>query len=250
MARLPANPWLPSTPGVLDLLRDAEFGRVQRVHDSSNLVYFAELAHPEAGRGLGIYKPASGERPLGDFPYGTLHHREVAAYEFSALLGWHLVPPTVVREGPRGEGSLQLFIQHDPEEHYFVLRQDPVLHDQLVRLAVFDLVANNADRKGGHILGDPHRRLWAIDNGLTFHQHEKLRTVIWDFAGAEAPPDLCADLQRALGGIEAGADVATSLLAHLTARERAALVARIEAFLRAPILPEMYPWRCTPWPLI
>ncbi|MCC6236477.1 MAG: SCO1664 family protein [Dehalococcoidia bacterium] len=236
--------------GVLEVLRAAEFTRLQPVWDSSNQVYVAELAHSEAGRGLGIYKPASGERPLNDFPYGTLHHREVAAYELSALLGWHLVPPTVIREGPRGEGSLQLFIEHDPEEHYFVLREDAALHDQLVRLATFDRVANNADRKGGHILSDPNRRLWAIDNGLTFHQHEKLRTVIWDFAGTEAPPGLLEDLRRALGCIEAGAEDARSLLEPLTSRERGALVERIEAFLRDPVLPEMYPWRCTPWPLI
>lgn len=250
MARLPANPWLPSSADVLEALRDAEFGRLQVVYDSSNLVYFAELSHPEAGRGLGIYKPASGERPLSDFPYGTLHRREVAAYELSALLDWHVVPPTVVRQGPRGEGSLQLFIQHDPEEHYFVLREDRALHEQLIRLAVFDLVANNADRKGGHILADAERRLWAIDNGLTFHQHEKLRTVIWDFAGTDVPTPVCEDLERALACIEAGAEEAQPLLEQLTEWERAALAARIQALLHDPVLPEMYPWRCTPWPLI
>lgn len=250
MAGLPANPWLPSTDGVLEALRDAEFGRMQLVYDSSNLVYFAELSHPDAGRGLGIYKPASGERPLSDFPYGTLHRREVAAFEFSRLLGWHLVPPTVVREGPRGEGSLQLFIQHDPEDHYFVLRHDLALHDQLIRLAVFDIVANNADRKGGHILAGPGRRLWAIDNGLTFHQHEKLRTVIWDFAGTEVALEIREDLQRVLDCIDARAEEVAPLVEQLTARERTALVDRLAAVLRDPVLPEMYPWRCTPWPLI
>ncbi len=250
MTPLPANPWLPSTDGILEVLRDAAFERMQVVYDSSNLVFFAELSHPEVGRGLGIYKPASGERPLGDFPYGTLHRREAAAFELAALLGWHLVPPTVVREGPQGEGSVQLFISHDPEEHYFVLREDPALEEQLVRLAVFDLLANNADRKGGHVLCDADRRLWAIDNGLTFHPLEKLRTVIWDFAGAPIPATLLEDLRRGLECVRAEAPEAASLLTQLPRRERLALVSRFEQLLAEPVLPEMYPWRCTPWPLV
>ncbi len=250
MARLPANPWLPSMERVLEVLRAADFGRMELVYDSSNLVYFVELTHPGAGRGFAIYKPASGERPLSDFPYGTLHRREMAAYEFATLLGWQLVPPTVVREGPRGVGSLQLFIQHDPGEHYFVQREEPALREQLIRLAVFDLVANNADRKGGHVLSDASRRLWAIDNGLTFHEYEKLRTVIWDFAGTEIAADILRDLARVLECLRTGTEGAAPLLDQLAARERVALVARLEGILERPVLPRMYPWRCTPWPLI
>jgi uncharacterized repeat protein (TIGR03843 family) len=168
------NPWLPSDAGVESCLRDASVRELTPVYDSSNYVFLAHLEHPERGAGLAIYKPARGERPLSDFPHGTLHRREVAAYELARLLGWDLVPPTVEFDGPHGEGSLQLYITHDPAEHYFVLRDDEALTEQLVRLAVFDLLANNADRKGGHILCDGTRRLWAIDNGLCFHIEEKL----------------------------------------------------------------------------
>jgi uncharacterized repeat protein (TIGR03843 family) len=246
-SKLPSSQWQPDTTGILEVLREATIARTQVVYDSSNLVLLASLAHPEAGSGLGIYKPALGERPLSDFPYGTLHRREVASYELSELLGWRLVPPSVIREGPRGEGSLQLFVEHDPSEHYFTLRGDAALEEQFVRMAVFDLVANNADRKGGHVLLDPSRRVWGIDNGLTFHPLEKLRTVIWDFAGVSVPAPLLEDLERAAACVGDGAAALEELL---TARERGALLERIERLCAHPRLPEMYPWRCTPWPLI
>ncbi len=250
MSRTPSNPWHADDTEIVTTLGDASFETMQVVRDSSNLVLLVELSHPERGRGLGIYKPARGERPLIDFPYGSLLHREVAAYECARLLGWDLVPPTVECVGPHGEGSLQLFIEHDPEEHYFVLREDRALWLQLVRLAVFDLVANNADRKGGHVLRDTSGRLWAIDNGLTFHPEEKLRTVIWDFAGVEVPANLRDDLRRLAAAVRIGDPTTERLLAHLRRREPIALVDRIDRLLEAGTLPEMYPWRCTPWPLI
>jgi uncharacterized repeat protein (TIGR03843 family) len=247
-----SNPWLPSDAGVTEALREATFGELEGVYDSSNYVFLASLLHPERGRGLGIYKPARGERPLSDFPYGTLHQREVAAYELSELLGWGVVPPTVECDGPHGEGSLQLYIAHNPAEHYFVLREDEALTDQLVRLAVFDLLANNADRKGGHVLCDGARRLWAIDNGLCFHQQEKLRTVIWDFQGTAIPEALLHDLRTLEAALEG--DVTRTDVQRVTERlrpaERAALRVRLRHLLAEPVLPEMYPWRCTPWPLI
>jgi uncharacterized repeat protein (TIGR03843 family) len=247
------NPWRPFDGGVTDVLREAEFDELTGVYDSSNYVFLARLRHAERGHGLAIYKPARGERPLNDFPYGTLHYREAAAYELSRLLGWDLVPPTVVRDGPHGEGSVQLYIAHDPEEHYFVLREDGALTDQLVRLAVFDLLANNADRKGGHILCDGARRLWAIDNGLCFHEQEKLRTVIWDYAGTPIPEGLLAGLARLGGWLREGSEpgaAAAPVLERLRPAERDALARRVRHLLDQPVLPEMYPWRCTPWPLI
>ncbi len=250
MAGLPSNPWLPEGESIVDVLRDAVFDEIVGAFQSSNLVLLAWLAHPEHGRGLGVYKPTRGERPLVDFDFGTLHHREVAAFEFSRLLGWDLVPPTVTRDGPRGEGSLQLFITHKPREHYFVLREEESLREQLIRMAVFDLVANNADRKGGHVLRDASGRLWGIDNGLTFHEDEKLRTVIWDYAGVEVPAVLLADLERVARCIDGGDEAADELRRHLGRREPEALLGRIEALLAHPVLPEMYPWRCTPWPLV
>jgi uncharacterized repeat protein (TIGR03843 family) len=220
------------------------------VYDSSNYVFRASLAHARYGEGLAIYKPAAGEAPLSDFPYGSLHRREVAAFEFARLLGWNIVPPVVERDGPRGIGSMQLFIEHESQQHYFKLRGNDVYRAQFVRLAVFDLVANNADRKGGHILLDPRGRIWAIDNALSFHRVDKLRTVIWDFAGTPVPEALLADVERVQGCIEVEDQATDALRALLHPAEMAALLKRCAAVRSAPVLPEMYPWRCVPWPLV
>jgi len=245
-----SNGWSTADAHVLEALRDSEVARLRLIYDSSNYVFLADLRHAEHGDGLGIYKPARGERPLSDFPLHTLYRREVAAYEFSSVLGWDIVPPTVEREGPEGVGSMQLFIDHDPSEHYFALHEDERYAEQFIRVAVFDLVANNADRKGGHLLLDESERIWCIDNGLCFHSVDKLRTVVWDFAGTEVPAPLLDDLRRVRDCLEAQDDGLRALLERLTEGERAAVVRRIDALLSHPVLPEMYPWRCTPWPLI
>jgi uncharacterized repeat protein (TIGR03843 family) len=244
------NAWSPGDPFVLDALRDAEIRELQLIYDSSNYVFLATLEHPEHGAGLGIYKPAAGEQPLYDFPYGTLHHREIAAYECSRLFGWDLVPPTVEREGPRGIGSMQLFIEHDPSQHYFAIRGQSMHHEQLVSLAVFDLVANNADRKGGHILLDPLGHIWGIDNALCFHQVEKLRTVVWDFAGVQVPAPVLAEVERMRDCLAAREEPSGVLQRWLEEAEIEALIGRCERLLSHPVLPEMYPWRCVPWPLV
>lgn len=244
------NAWAPGDADVLDVLREAEVGRLRLLNDSSNYVFLADLEHPDHGSGLGVYKPQRGERPLADFAYGTLHRREVATYEFARLLGWDIVPPTVEREGPEGTGSMQLFIEHDPAEHYFELRDRDDLHEQMMRFATFDLVANNADRKGGHLLLDAEDRLWGIDNALCFHRQEKLRTVIWDFAGNELPEHWRADLRRVQTCLRDRDESAEPLRALLTDAEVDAIVGRAEKLLAHPVLPEMYPWRCVPWPMI
>ena len=134
-----------------------------------------------------VYKPGRGERPLWDFPHG-LYRREVAAYRLSEALGWGLVPPTVLRDGPLGEGSFQLFIAADFEQHYFTLyEQRPDLHPQLMAMCAFDILANNTDRKSGHVLLGPGDRLWGVDQGLCFSPEFKLRTVIWEFGGRSVP---------------------------------------------------------------
>lgn len=244
------NAWAPDDPNVLDALREAGVRDLRLIYDSSNYVYLATLEHPEYGAGLGIYKPAAGEQPLHDFPYGTLHRREVAAYECSELFGWDLVPPTVEREGPQGIGSMQLFIEHDPAQHYFALRGHSQYHEQMVRLAVFDLVANNADRKGGHILLDPSGHLWGIDNALCFHRVDKLRTVIWDFAGALLPASVVDDLQRIRDCLEQREPPSQAFASWIEEAEVDAVVRRCDALIAHPVLPEMYPWRCVPWPLV
>jgi len=244
------NAWTADDAHALDALREAEIGELRQVYGASNYVFLATLTHEEHGDGLGIYKPARGERPLHDFPSGTLHSREVAAYEFSRLLGWDMVPPTVEREGPEGIGSMQLFIEHDPAEHYFTYRDSEQFAQQLIRIAAFDLLANNADRKGGAMLRGHGDRLWCIDNGLCFHEYRKLRTVVWDFSGEELPSEQVADIERARDCIAAADESADALRRCLSEDEHEALVARCEELAAYPVLPEMFPYRCVPWPLV
>ena len=178
---------------------------------------------------LAIYKPTKGERPLWDFPRG-LWKREVAAYELASALGWDdLVPPTAARlDAPLGPGSLQYCVDAMVDEHYFSLLEEPRHHEALRRVAVFDLIANNADRKSGHCLLDRHGHIWAIDNGLCFHTEPKLRTVIWDFAGDKIGHELLAGLEPLSASRPR---VMTSLLDE---EEIAALSARAAASLLWP----------------
>jgi uncharacterized repeat protein (TIGR03843 family) len=190
---------------------------------------------------LAVYKPERGERPLWDFPPG-LFKRELAAYRLSEALGWGLVPLTLQREGPYGDGSLQEFIHADFRQHYFTLNEDPAHAARLARICAFDLIANNADRKSGHCLLGPDGRVWAIDNGLCFNVEPKLRTVIWDFAGQPLPEDVRADL---LTLVERGAPAALEGL--LEDDERAVLLRRARRLAQTGRFPaegggDRYPW--------
>jgi uncharacterized repeat protein (TIGR03843 family) len=204
---------------------------------------------------LAVYKPVRGEAPLWDFPARTLHRREVAAYELSAALGWDLVPVTVLRDdGPLGPGSLQRFVPHDLDEHYFHLLEqgDPAVIAQLETMVVFDLLANNADRKGGHVLlerdGLPAPRVRLIDHGVAFHAQPKLRTVGWHFAGEPVPAHLREDVARLLDDLTGPlADVLAPLLAP---EELDALRDRAGATLELDELPHPTGPRSTPWPLL
>ena len=192
-----------------------------------------------------IYKPERGERPLWDFP-GGLFRREVAAYELAVALGWEMVPETVVRtDAPFGVGSVQRFVDADFEHHYFTLREDPRHHLALARMGAFDVLANNADRKGGHCLLDAEGRIWGIDHGLCFHPQMKLRTVIWDFAGEPIADDVVADVRR-LG--TCGFPAELSVL--LTTIELDALAARISELARRRRLPHPQSDHPYPWPLV
>ena len=142
-----------------------------------------------------IYKPRQGERPLWDFPDGTLCQREVAAFVVSQALDWFIVPPTVLRDGTHGLGMVQFYIDCNPEEHYFTLQEETRFHDQFKQIALFDLLINNADRKSGHCLRDESDHIWAIDHGVCFSVEPKLRTVIWEFAGQPIPDRLVDNLQ-------------------------------------------------------
>jgi uncharacterized repeat protein (TIGR03843 family) len=190
-----------------------------------------------------IYKPGRGERPLWDFP-GGLYRREIAAWRLSESLGWRIVPETVLRpDGPLGEGSLQRFVDADFSEHYFTLLEQEDLLPQLRRMAVFDLLANNADRKGGHCLLTSNRHVWGIDHGVCFHDEPKLRTVIWDFAGEPIAADVRADVARLLTDPPPLDDL-------LHPREVAALLRRAEVVARLPRFPDPGSDRPYPWPLV
>lgn len=198
-----------------------------------------------------VYKPLRGEQPLWDFPDQTLARREVAAFLVSESLGWSLVPPTVfrVKDSPMGPGSLQLFIEHDPDLHYFKFNK--TLRKHLPKVMLFDLLINNADRKAGHLLISPEGELFLIDHGLSFHVEDKLRTVVWDHAGEPIPPKLRQDVELVIPALSPGADLHNALQPHLLAREIEALQTRGQILLargQYPLPPEDR--RAYPWPLI
>jgi hypothetical protein len=195
-----------------------------------------------------VYKPARGESPLWDFEAGTLYRREVAAYELSKVLGWPSIPPTVVRrDGPHGVGAMQLFI--DADRRHF-LEEQSSRQETWARVALFDIIANNADRKSGHCLFDPDDRVWVIDHGLTFHVDQKLRTVIWDFSGEPLPHELCGDVERALIDVEKGR-LAKRLGELLRPAEVRALKRRLRGVLDPSWrFPEPTSGWSVPWPPI
>lgn len=227
----------------LDLLTRGEIALKGRMPRSSNATFLVELTLDDAA-GLAVYKPERGERPLWDFPPG-LYRREIAAYLLSEALGWGLVPPTAPREGPYGEGSLQLFVAADFRQHYFTLLEQAEHREALRRICLFDLVANNADRKSGHCLYVPDDRIYAIDNGLTFHAESKLRTVIWDFGEEPIAPALLEDLRRALDG-----RLPAALAGLLDPEEQRALKRRARGLLRTGHFPVDRSGLRYPWPLI
>ncbi len=192
-----------------------------------------------------IYKPLQGERPLWDFPNG-LCFREVAAFELSNSLGWELIPPTVLRhDAPYGLGSLQLFIDARFEEHYFSLMTNSQLFDQFIAFCAFDLIGNNTDRKSGHILIDRQDHLWGIDHGLMFHEVPKLRTVIWEFGGAELSAHHLDDIAR----VSRNAQLIFGQL--LSETEIMAFQARSQYIISRKKLPRLDPEaRPYPWPLV
>lgn len=194
-----------------------------------------------------IYKPHRGEQPLWDFPAG-LGRREQAAYVLSKALGWDLVPPTVVRDGPAGLGSVQLFVPSRFEEHYFTLQDDEQYRGAFERLTCFDVVANSTDRKSGHVLLGTDNRIYAIDNGLSFHPEFKLRTVLWDFAGEPIPDDIVADLMRFVEG-DIG-DKYPDLVANLDDDEVDAMIERTRRLIYGGTFPIDPTGRRWPWPLV
>ncbi|MCG8969757.1 MULTISPECIES: SCO1664 family protein [Streptomyces] len=255
-----------------ELLARGELTVRGRIREASNAALYCTVAH-EGREAACIYKPVAGERPLWDFPDGTLAQREVAAYEVSEATGWGLVPPTVLRDGPYGEGMVQLWIDTAPESELLALvdAEEPgpgwkavafaevdegrtalLVHaddERLRRLAVLDAVVNNADRKGGHLLPAAGERLYGIDHGVTFHAENKLRTLLWGWAGDPLTAEALAALDALQEALEDGAPLAARLGELITPAELDATRARVGALLESGKHPEPSgEWPAIPWP--
>ncbi|MEU4145400.1 SCO1664 family protein [Streptomyces parvulus] len=243
-----------------------------RIREASNAALYCTVTH-EGREAACIYKPVAGERPLWDFPDGTLAQREVAAYEVSEATGWGLVPTTVLRDGPYGEGMVQLWIEAMPETELLALvdTEEPgpgwkgialaevgegrtalLVHaddERLRRLAVLDAVINNADRKGGHLLPAEGDRLYGIDHGVTFNAENKLRTLLWGWAGDPLPGEALTALDALREALKDGAALATRLGGLITPAELDATRARVDALLASGKHPEPGgEWPAIPWP--
>jgi uncharacterized repeat protein (TIGR03843 family) len=230
----------------LRLLAQGEMEVLSLMPRASNYTFLARvrLGDDEAHA---VYKPRDGEVPLWDFPDGTLCKREVAAYVVASSLGWPSVPPTVLRDGPEGIGSAQLFIEFDPRHHFFTLQERRA--DDFRRVAVFDAIVNNADRKGGHCLLGKDGEIHVIDHGVCFSSSPKLRTVIWDFAGDPIPEKLLADVVRLEAELRDG-PARAALAGLLDPIELDATHHRTETILRSKRFPLPGPERPYPWPAV
>lgn len=259
---------------VLRLLAEGEIEILGRLTEASNLAFLAQVT-ADAGSSLAIYKPIAGERPLWDFPDGTLAQRETAAYVLSAAGGWEVVPETVLRDGPHGEGSVQRWVGDpavEPEHVVDVVSPDrvpagwlPVLRGEgpggepvvvvhedsaaLAAVAVFDAVINNSDRKGFHLVREGGA-VRGFDHGVSLHADDKLRTVLWGWAGQPLPPAESARLGALRAALDAPAsDTRTSLEQLVTAEEVRALLARLDRLLEHPAYPlPGEGWPAIPWP--
>lgn len=255
-----------------ELLAQGELKVRGQIREASNAVLYCSVSY-EGAEAFCVYKPIAGERPLWDFPDGTLAQREVAAYEVSEATGWGLVPTTVLRDGPYGEGMCQLWIEGEPGSGLLALvdgeepekgwkaigfaevgegRTALLVHaddDRLRRLAVLDAVINNADRKGGHLLPAAGGRLYGIDHGVTFNTENKLRTLLWGWAGEPLTPEALEALTRLRDGLMPGAPLAGRLAALITPTELEALRERVAVLLSSGKHPEPSgEWPAIPWP--
>lgn len=241
------QPYSVDIDNALNLLSEGEMeGAHGLMPWSSNYTFLVTVCYDNL-EALAIYKPSQGERPLWDFPDGTLALREVAAFQVSRALSWDFIPPTVLREGFMGSGAVQLFIEADLKEHYFTLRDEYVPVFQ--RVAAFDYIINNADRKGGHCLKGVDGHIWTIDHGLTFHQENKLRTVIWDFAGQPIPDDILEDLDRLRQTLNQPSSQPLNALRQLIAdREIKAFRHRLDRIIASGAFPLPGAGRNVPYP--
>ncbi len=263
--------------GLGELLRDGELTVLGRIRSASNATFLCEATLGERQVHC-VYKPIAGEAPLWDFPDGTLAGRELAAYLVSASLSWNIVPYTIIRDGPAGPGMLQKWVDQpgdegtEPEDgpdlvdlvpagavpagflpimqaYDYAGAEVTLVHAddaRLRRMAVFDVLINNADRKGGHILAGVDGRVYGVDHGVSLHAEDKLRTVLWGWAGKPVDDDTLRDV-RALSDALC-ADLEERLRPHVTSREIDALYARVIGLLDNPVMPSPDRRRPIPWP--
>src|SRR3954447_25260103 len=228
----------------LALLAEGEITVEGRLVDASNATLYCQVEADGVSRTC-VYKPIAGERPLWDFPDGTLAYREVAAYEVSAATGWDVVPPTVFRDGPFGPGMCQLCIDVDEEVALAALARSN--HPDLRRMAIFDAVINNADRKGGHLLRTPAGHVYGVDHGVSFNVEDKLRTLLWRWRGKQLPGEAIAVLEQLLAGLTS--DLGQTLRALLSEPEVVAVEHRLRRLLSTGVPPQpSEDWPAIPWP--
>jgi hypothetical protein len=219
----------------LDILREGEITLQGQFVLGYNYTFLIEVGDKDFSQ-KAVYKPDKGQQPIWDFPDYNLSRREVAAYLVSDSLGWDQVPATVLRKtGPLGPGSIQLYVDHDPNQHYFTFNEDT--RSKLHSTALFDFLINNADRKGGHILLDSSKKIWLIDHGLCFHEEDKIRTVIWDFVEQPIPKNLLADLEQFEQALETPGTVLKSLSRLINKPEMSSLRSRCQQLIASPIFP-------------
>ncbi|MCX6514050.1 MAG: SCO1664 family protein [Actinobacteria bacterium] len=239
---MPSNELNPES-NIVHALEHGDITIIGRMPHSSNATFLVSVQCGETSF-QAIYKPLRGERPLWDFEPG-LHRREIAAYLLSQAMGINMVPPTVLREGPLGEGSLQHFIDADVEQHYFtIFEQREDLHDQLRAMCVFDIVANNTDRKAGHCLLGLDDKVWGIDHGVCFAADFKLRTVIWEFGGEPLPDHLRAAIEPLIE------TVPLNIATLLSSDEVSALQERVQWLCEGGAFPIDRSGSRYPWPLV
>ena len=250
-----------SEDDILELLRTSQIGEIGLHPNGSNYVFVVRFETDLGGDVplMGVYKPQAGERPLRDFEPG-LHRREHAAYLLSRVLGWPSIPPTVIRDGPHGEGSFQLFIHADEEDNYFSMRNE--IPDKFETIAGFDILVNNADRKGGACLRDADGKVWAIDHGLTFNPDARVRTVMFEFCGQPINPNMVESLNKLrpllsddpegclAGSVGMQSDHIPALRSMLSSGDMEALKTRIDTILKDPVFPILDEYYNVPWPLV
>lgn len=239
-----------SSTDAMELLSSGDLEAVGRISGASNATLYCTVSSGRFSAAC-VYKPVAGERPLWDFPEGTLAGRELAAFAVSEALGWRVVPPTAYRDGPFGEGMCQLWVDGDPGVDLVELSRD-ARHAGLRRMSVFDAVINNSDRKIGHLLPTREPHLYGCDHGVSFAEEYKLRTVLWQWQGEPLTGEALTALEAVQDRLDRPEDpLPQELHRHLTGPEVYSVRRRVELLLEHRIHPYPAPdWPSVPWPPI